>query len=281
MAKRAENPASYHVQVLDRAFAMLDALAQARDDASLAEIAALVHMHKSTVHRLLMVLEQHRAIDRDPSTGRYRLGMRLFELGNIAVGRFDIRARARPHLEKLMHDTNETVHLCVLDHGEVLYLDKVEPSRSVRMASTVGHRNPMHCTSVGKAILAGLPEEEVDDVIRRHGLRRMTANTIVTPVELKRELLGIRERGYSIDNEENEEGVRCVGAAVKNHLGCSAAAVSVSAPAFRLSMEIVPVIASAVVQTANSISSEWGYRDERADAVQKPITPLLVMRQVK
>src|SRR5437667_11809434 len=117
----------------------------------------------------------------------------------MAMGRFDVRDRARLHLEKLLYEVDETVHLCALDGGEVLYLDKMEPSRSVRMASRIGRRNPAHCTSVGKAIMAFLPEAEVDDILRQHGLKRLTAKTITTPAELKAELKLIRERGYAID----------------------------------------------------------------------------------
>ena len=150
MATNETNSSLYRVQVLDRAFAIIDALADTREDASLAEIAAIVKMHKSTVHRLMMNLERHRLVDRD-QTGHYRLGMKLYDLGIRAFSRFDIRHRARPHLEKLMYNTEETVHLCILDDGEMLYVDKVEPRRSIRMSSTVGRRNAVHCTAVGKA----------------------------------------------------------------------------------------------------------------------------------
>jgi DNA-binding IclR family transcriptional regulator len=187
--------------VLDRAFAILDALATAPQDASLSELAETVKLHKSTVHRLLMILEGYRVVQRDPQTGRYQLGLRLFELGSLAVGNFNVRERARAHLERLVYEVDETVHLCVLDAGEVLYIDKIEPSRSVRMASRVGRRNPAHCTAVGKAMLAWLPEKEVENILRHHGLPRMTPNTIVTPAELRSELERVRQRGYAIDNE--------------------------------------------------------------------------------
>src|SRR5262245_29695729 len=185
MPKGKTDSSPYKVQVLDRSLAILDALANAREDASLAELAEKVKLHKSTVHRLASILERHRIVERDTQSGRYRLGLRLFELGSIAMGRFSIRDRARPHLERLLYQVDETVHLCALDAGEMLYLDKIEPARSVRMASRIGRRNPVHCTSVGKVILAFLPEPEVDDILRQHGLKRMTANTTTTPAELK------------------------------------------------------------------------------------------------
>lgn len=270
MTEKTNSPV-YRVQVLDRALAIIDVLAHQREEASLAEIAALVQVHKSTVHRLILTLERHRFVERSPQTGHYRLGLRLFDLGTLAVARFNIRDRARPHLEKLMYHAGETVHLCALDGGEVLYLDKVEPDRSVRMSSTVGRRNPAHCTSVGKAILANLPEPEVDAVLQQHGMRRFTAKTLCTPAELKAELKAIRERGYAIDDEEHEEGVRCIGAVVRDYSGAPAAAISVSAPSFRLPIEKLPALAILVCEAANALSREWGYRPETISNVKKAV----------
>src|SRR4030095_12107569 len=123
--RKTESP--YKVQVLDRALAIIDMLANTRKDASLAELAEKVKIHKSTVHHPASILERHRIVERDTQSGRYRLGLRLFELGSIAMNRFNIRDRAHPHLERLLYEVDETVHLCALDAGEVLYLDKIEP----------------------------------------------------------------------------------------------------------------------------------------------------------
>jgi len=127
-------------------------------------------------------------VEREPQSGRYRLGWRLFELGAVAISRFNIRDCARPHLERVLFETDETVHLCVLDAGEVLYIDKAEPSRSVRMASKIGRLSPAHCSAVGKAMLAHLPERELDEILKQRGLVRMTPTTIVTPADLKAEI---------------------------------------------------------------------------------------------
>jgi len=254
----------YRVQVLDRALAILNALATAGHDASLVELAETVKLHKSTVHRLVMILERDRMVERDPRTGRYHLGLRLFELGTIAMASFNISEKAHRHLERIGYEVHETVHLCILDGGEVLYLDKIEPSRSVRMACQIGRRNPAHCTAVGKAMLACLAEREVDDILRQHGLPRRTPKTITTPAELKAELKAVRERGYSIDNEEVEEGVRCVGAAVLDHSGRPLAAISVSAPAFRLPLDKAPVVAASICRAAQALSEESGYKGLKA-----------------
>lgn len=250
----------YKVQVLDRVLAILDALAAERRDTSVGELAEALKLHKSTVHRLLMILTHHRLVERDPQSGHYHLGLKLFELGTVAIGRFNIRERARAHLQKLVYEVDETVHLCVLDAGEVLYLDKVESTRSIRMACSTGRRNPAHCTAVGKAILAHLSEREVDEILTRQGMSRHTARTITTPAELKADLRSVRERGYSIDDEEVEEGVRCIGTAVLGHGGRPLAAISVSAPSFRVTMEKVPLIAASLCSVARALSEESGYQ---------------------
>jgi IclR family transcriptional regulator, KDG regulon repressor len=260
MSRRRMESSPYKVQVLDRALSIIDALTKVRSDAGLAELAEQVKLHKSTAHRLLSILERHRIVERDSETGRYRLGLRLFELGTIAMDRFNIRDRARPYLETLLEEGNETVHLCALDSGEVLYLDKIEPARSVRMASRIGRRNPVHSTAVGKAILAHLPESEQDRILEMHELHRVTPKTITSISELKAEFKPIRERGYALDNEETELGLRCIGAAVLDHSGRPVAAISLSAPSFRLTMDKVPAVAGSVVRVTRALSEELGFR---------------------
>ena len=254
-----KTPFPYRVQVLDRALEILRVLGDHQGDATLVEICKALKLHKSTVHRLMMVLERHRIVDKNKETGRYRLGLRLFELGSKAVSVLDLRDHSRRFLNQVLNEAQETVHFCILDRGEVLYVEKLEPERSVRLASRVGRRAPAYCTSVGKAILAELPAAEVDAIIRQSGLKRITPHTIVTPEVLKEELKVIRARGYAIDDEEKEEGVRCVGAAVRDHSGRPVAAISVSGPAFRLTKSKIAEIAKSVGQAAAALSHELGY----------------------
>jgi len=248
----------YKVQVMDRAVAILDVLAANGSELSLGDLTEALQLHKSTVHRLLMVLESYRFVDKNPLTGRYRLGMRLFELGSKAVANLNLRDRARLKLERLAFETNETVHLCVMDHGEMLYLDKVEPQRSVRLASSVGRRISAHCSGVGKAMLAYMEEGKVREILRKSGLPSITKNTITTPAVLRVELQKIHERGYAVDNEENEEGVRCIAAPIFDYSGQAVAAVSISGPTFRLGQSQVPSLAKIVLGIAAEISQELG-----------------------
>lgn len=261
----------YQVQVLDRALAILDLLSVEGPDLSLGEVSDKLELHKSTVHRLIMVLERHKLIERNSVNGRYRLGLKLFELGTRAVSQLDLRERARPVLERLVLETSETVHLGILDDTEVLYLDKVEPARSVRMSSSVGRRNPAYCTAMGKSILAYLTEAQVEAIVRKQGLKAMTANTITSLLELKAELAGIRERGYAVDNEEIEEGVRCVGCVVRDFSGGPVAAISVSAPAFRISREKAKNLSRPVIAAANTLSAELGYKQEKVALAEATI----------
>ena len=250
----------YQIQVLDRALALLDVLSQNGPDLTLVQISESLGLHKSTAHRLIMVLERHRLIERHSGNSKYRLGLKLFELGTRAVSQLDLRERARPFLEQVVAAISETVHLCIYDSGEVVYLDKVEPARSVRLASSVGRRNPAHCTAVGKAIMAFLPQSQVEAGVQKHGFRKLTRNSLSTKMELNADLARVRQRGYAVDNEENEEGVCCVGAVVRDYTGEPVAAISASGPTFRISHDKIPLVAQSVMAAANSLSRELGFK---------------------
>ncbi len=249
----------YRIQVLERAFGILGVLAENKADMSLSELAAGVRLHKSTVHRLLMVLESERFVERNAASGRYRLGSRLIELGLAAVSRLDVYEIARPHLRALVDETGETAHLGVLRGGEVISLVNVESQRTVRTPSTVGRRSPAYCTSLGKAMLAYADAAEFDEFVRHHPLKPYTRKTIASVSQLRKELRLVRERGYAIDDEEREEGLRCIGAAVRDHSGAAVAAVSIAGPAFRIRTERIPELAPLVVRAAARISAALGY----------------------
>jgi IclR family KDG regulon transcriptional repressor len=262
----------YRVQVLDRALAALEVLAARSNECSLVELCTTLKLHKSTVHRLMMVLEQHRLVDKNPDTGRYRLGLKLFEFGSKAIGAIDLRRHAKPYLDRLQRELGETVFFCLLDDGQVFYIEKIESQQSVRTGCTVGSRAPAYCTAVGKAMLAELADAEVNEIIRRWGLKAITPNTITTASALKTELRAIRARGYAIDNEEKEPGLRCVSAPVRGDSGKLLAALSVSGPAFRVTRERVPEIGKAVMQAAGELSYELGYRPTAMELVRGAVS---------
>jgi len=258
--KAAQRAFPYRVQVLDRAIGILECLWLHGSELTWAELSERMGLNKSTVRRLLKVLEYHRLVEVNPQNGKYRLGLKLFEMGSSAVAHLDIRERARPYLKRLVLKTGETAHLCILDGGEVLYLDKDEPPRTMRIPSTVGKRNPAHCTAVGKALLAFLPEDELEEIVQRHGLRAYTRHTITTLAELERELALIRQRGYAIDDEEFEEGLKCIGAPVRDYSGHVVASVSIAGPAFRMTEDKIPLLVHSVLEVTHALSTELGYQ---------------------
>ena len=253
----------YRVQVLDRALGILELLCSDGPEVTLIELSKRLRLHKSTVHRLLGVLEQHRFVEKSSSNGRYRLGLKLFELGSKAISHLDLRERARPYLQRLVFETGETAHLCILDDGEVLYLEKVEAPSTVRVPSIVGRRYPAHCGAAGKSLLAFLAEDEVKELIKRRGLKAYTRNTLTTPAQLRDGLRLVREHGYAIDNEEFEEGLECIGAPVRDYSGKVVAAMSVAGPTFRVTADKLPALARSVMYAAQELSAELGYQETR------------------
>jgi len=249
----------YRVQVLDRAFRILDVLSENGPEMKVSEISARLQLHKSTVHRLLMVLERHRCVEKNSASGKYRLGWKLLELGTKTVARLDLGQRARPYLERLVRETGETAHLGVFSQGEIISVLHVDSPRTLRTPSTVGRQSPAHCTSLGKCFLAFLPEAEVDEIIRGKGLKPYARNTITQGELLKRELGRVRERGYAVDNEEFEEGLKCIGAPVRDHSGKVVAAISIAGPASRMVEQRMPTLTRSVVTAANHLSAELGH----------------------
>ncbi len=189
----------------------------------------------------------------------YALGLRLFEFGSRAIHGLRLRDLAQPHLDQLVRESGETAHICVFDNGEMVSVAYAEGPRSLRMPATVGRRTPAYCSAVGKAILAFLPETAVDEVMARP-LRACTEKTLVTRAALLADLRQVRIRGYAVDNEEIEKGLRCVGAPVWNYSGDVAAAVSVAGPAFRITRTRVPAMARSVMAMTQRLSAELGYR---------------------
>ena len=261
MTRKSAEAATYRVQVLERAVDILQVLSEDSRGLAAGEVAQRLSLHKSTIHRLLAVLDHHRLIRKNAETGKYALGLRLFEFGTRAVRGLQLRDQAQPHLEQLARETGETAHICVYDNGEMVSLAYAEGPRSLRMPATVGGRTPAYCSAVGKAMLAFLPDAAVDEVMSRP-VRVCTEKTLVTRAALQADLRQIRIRGYAIDNEEIEKGLRCVGGPVWNYSGEVVAAISVAGPAFRITRSRVPTVARAVIAATRRLSAELGYRPD-------------------
>ena len=253
----------YKLEGLDRVVAILDLLGESDNSLSLAEICRQMSLRKSTAHRALMALERTGLIERAPSH-RYRLGLKLYDMGNRAVEQIDLRARVHPYLRKLALRVGHTVHLGVLHKTRVVYIDKIEPiNRHVCISSRTGTSNPVYSTSLGKAILAYLPAEAIARTMEQIQFVSFTSKTLTSPEELNGALERIRRRGFSVDDEEMEMGTRCVGAPVFDADKGVIAAVSVSGPASRLTAHCVPVIAEHLTRCCQEISSGFAARETR------------------
>ena len=249
----------YRIHVIDRAAQILDCFGFDHQELSVSEIGAKTGLHRSTAHRILMALEYNDLIKQNPSTGKYHLGIKLFKLGHQAVSQLNLREICRPFLSRLMNDTKETIHLAVLDDDQVLYLDKVEGPHALRMPSRVGRYIPTYCTSLGKAMLSCLDDQEVKSILRRQTLKPHTENTVKNIHQLLADLGSVRKRGYAVDNEEIEIGLRCVGAPLRDYTGGMVGAISVAAPSARLSEKNTPVIGRMVIAIAAGISEKLGF----------------------
>lgn len=250
----------YRSQVLDRTFQILDILSEDGLGQGVTELAEKLRLHKSTTHRLIMVLESSRYVERDHATGKYRLGSRVIELGLSALSRLDVYEIARPHLRNLVAESGETAHIGVMRDGEIVSIANVESTQALRTPSTVGTRHPAHCSSLGKVILAFGAPEEIDAFLDGRPLEAYTRNTITSPELFLKEIEAIRRSGYAIDDEEREEGLRCIGAPVRSSSGEVIAAVSIAGPVFRITRDRTCVLAAAVAKAAEQISAALGYR---------------------
>ena len=256
----------YRVQVVDRIFQILDLLAEAKGELGATDLALQLGLHKSTVHRLMAVLERHRFVEKNRDNAKYNLGWRLFELGTAAASRLGLHGLARPYLTALAKKTCETAHLGIMSHGEVISIVSVEADRSLRLPATVGRRSPLHCTSQGKAILAFTDPAAADEIIKALDWKTFTRNTITKPARLQDELVRIRKAGYAIDNEELEEGLRCIGAPVFDHAGEVVAAVSIAGPAYRVGSGQLPGLIASVMLTARQLSTALGFHSSPGPA---------------
>lgn len=251
------------IQAVDRALEILGLLAEHPKGLGVSSIANSLGLHVSTAHRLLATLAAHNLVRQNEDTSKYRLGLRLIDLGTTVLSGLDLRDEAEPFLDELQRKTGEVVHLAVLDDRHVVYIHKVEPSKGFQIYSRIGRRSPVHCTGLGKAILAFSPAPVVDRVIQA-GLHRYTATTICDPDELRAHLGEIRERGFAFDMEEHEVGVCCAAAPVLDYSGRAVAAVSVTGLTVRIGPERLKELGKMVREVADAISERFSFQKQRS-----------------
>jgi DNA-binding IclR family transcriptional regulator len=255
---KKEKP-NYPIKVLDKSLSVLELLLQKGSAMNMIELSEKLRFYPSTTHRILDTLKHWGYVEQDPNTQKYQLGLKALELGMAKLHQMDMVREATPHLKELGNQCNETVHLGVLEEGEVLYLAKEESSKTIRMCSYVGKRAPLHCTALGKVLLAYLPEGERKKILGKRELPRLTEKTITNKKELEKELGKVKKQGFAIDRGENEKEVCCIAAPIRNYQGKVIAAVSISGPVFRIDVNTQNNLKEALVEISEKISKRLGY----------------------
>lgn len=251
----------YVIQTVAHALDILEQFHDNVDELGVAELSRRLKLHKNKVFRLLATLETRNYIEQNKTTENYRLGLKNLHLGQTFVKRMGLLRQARPVQESLVRKCNETSYVAIMKDFQVVYLDAVESDLPVRVVPRVGEKLPLYCTAAGKVVAASLNEEILRQYIRAGRLKRYTSNTISDPDELVDHLRGIAEKGYAVDDEELDVGVKCVGAPIRDYTRQVVGAVSISGPATRLSAErvnheLIPLVKKA----AEEISVKLGYK---------------------
>jgi DNA-binding IclR family transcriptional regulator len=257
--KTSESPSV----AVERALTMLETVAQSSEGLSNAEISRKLNIPKSSASYILRTLETRGYFARDPETGKYRVGLKILSLSRGALGGIDVRGVALPVMRRLMQQTSLTCHLAVLDGPEAVYIEKVEPETFIRMDTWVGRRMRVHATSVGKAIVAYIPQEELEKILHKSGMEKRTPKTITTLPRLLKELEKVREQGYAVDDEENNPGARCIAAPIFDEQGLIVASIGLSGTTQQVSSQTMPRIVEELKDAARHISMRMGFRSRR------------------
>ena len=252
-------PNGYSVRAVERALQILGCFDDEHPERGVSEIAQAVGLHKATTHRIVTTLLSCGYLERAADGLKYRLGLQLADLGFKVIRRMDLRREALPHLAQLARRWDEACDLSVFDRGDVFYLEVIQGNHALTIAAAVGQRLPAHCTASGKLFLAYLPSHELAAFLSRP-LVAYTDKTIVSPDELGRQLEAIRQRGYGLDDQEYEVGIRAVSAPIRNQAGAVVAAVSMASPTSRMTLDRIPDIAQALREAAEAISRRLGWK---------------------
>ncbi len=247
------------VKSVDRALNILEVVSQSKEPLGVTELSNKMDLNKSTVYRMLNTLQYRGYIAQDNENDKYTTGLKLFELGSLVINELDLRKATISYLEDLMKLTGETVHLGILDDGEVIYIEKVESSETIRMHSKIGKRVYAHNTSLGKILLAYSDEEVMENILNNKGLPKTTENTIIKQKKFKKHLQQVKEQGYAVDNEESEKGINCIAGPIFDHKGEITAAFSISVPKIRLNVDITKKYGDLILEYSKRISEALGY----------------------
>jgi IclR family pca regulon transcriptional regulator len=252
-------------QSLERGLAVLSAFASGRPQLGISELARELTLSRSTVHRYVVTLAALGYLEQDPSTRRYRLGPRVLDLGFAAVSSMELREISAPHLQRLSDDTGHTVNMAILDHTDILYVERCRShrlgQREIDLNLHVGSRLPAYCTSMGKVLLAFLPDEEREALLDRIELVKRGPNTLTSRVALEAELRRVRDEGIATNIEELAFGLRSIAVPIRDQSGEVVAAINLAVHRSWVSMDdLLTRLSPALLATAEAISARAGYR---------------------
>src|SRR6202158_193118 len=245
---------------VERALAILEAVAHEPEGLSNADISRKLKIPKSSASYILRTLEKQNYLNRDPLSGKYRVGLKILSLSRGALSGIDVREVALPIMRHLMEKTHLTCHLAILDGPEAVYIEKVEPQGFIRMDTWVGRRMRVHATSVGKALVAHIPQERLEKNLAERAMEKRTPKTITTLPRLLKDLERVRAQGYAVDDEENNMGARCLGAPVFNQSGTIEASLGLSGTTNQRNVQTRPRILESLKGAARHVSMQLGYR---------------------
>jgi len=249
------------VSSVEKAFLIIDAFKK-KDELSVTELSGTLGYYPSTVHRFLTTLEYFGYVEQNPDSGKYKLGLKLLELGQLVLNRIDLRQRVRPVLKELANRSGETANLAIFEDKieEVVFIDQIESPRDIKMGLRVGRITQLHATALGKVIFAHLPNDKIKELLHKKEFLKLTENTTTDPEELYGQLNIVRQSGFAIDNEEAMEGAKCIAAPLRDYTGVVVAAISISAPASRITDENIDEKVELVKRSALEASLNLGYR---------------------
>ncbi len=255
-----KDKSEYIIQAVSHALDLLEQFHGDIDELGVTELSKRLKLHKNNVFRLLATLESRGYIEQNRATENYRLGLKALELGQTFIKQMGLLRQARPILDRMVEECNETAYVAIFKENHIVYLDVVETSLTVRVVSRVGSRLPAYCTASGKAHLAFLSDEELESAIGEQNLVQHTPTTLASADKLKAELKQIQTNGYAIDNEELDPGVRCIAAPIRDYTRRIVGAVSISGPSMRLEdkrlkEELIPMI----LHAGEDLSTRLGF----------------------
>lgn len=263
MAQRRGEKSPPVIKAVDHAFDVLEALGGDREELGVTELSRELGLSKNNVFRLLATFQERGYVEQNPKTEQYRLGLKVFEMAQVYLHKSGLIRHARSVLNEMVAACNESSYISILRGDEIVYLDLMESRHTIKLMPRVGRRLPSFCTAAGKIQLAHQSEDDLERLFKERSMVRYTDNTVDDFGALLEELARCAEQGYSIDNQEYEDEVRCVAAPVRDYTRRVVAGISIAGPVFRMSDEVVnEKLVPLVVESARTVSSKLGYSED-------------------